>query len=179
MITTEIRYFRHNPFDPLHSFRQIKDSFELAEQDARTDRYAQLEASTLVGIKLREGALEVKSLVKSFRKNDYRIQQWEKISVGDSSQFNSFTDVTKKRWLAFFDIDGKPCDLNERGQCQLELSEVKVNDKKYLSICLESSGEDQHQSLFSLLHKLEKHAAFQKFMANAEAKSYPEFLIRN
>jgi len=132
------------------------------QEPARTDTYLRFPHARTVGVKMREGRLEVKALIrpaeKTFRlsafPDEQHLESWEKWSLAHESlepllhhwaraQPYQWLEVGKRRWL----FDGLPEDAGE-ARVQCELSQLEVQKKRYWSLSLEAFplGPDAFQA---------------------------------
>lgn len=180
MITTEIRFFFKEIEDSL--LEDLKQKFNLEPKEERTDRYWCFTESTKCGVKLREGKFQVKSLISLVDKA-WKLQNWEKLSFdfkAPNPEIEAIA-VKKKKWTSSFNQDLKPVDTEDEHYCEMELSEVDVNESKFLSICLEAKGNDQEERVRlvqNLLEKIKvKIPGLFSLLRQSEPASYPEFLF--
>ncbi len=169
----------------------------------REDHYLLFPASLGLNVKLREGRLEIKSLVKALGARSLppdtagNVQMWEKRSGEDaalkeferlrSSAPHLWIAVRKERTLRKFSRDGGSIKevaaartfLSEG--CNVELTKIAVNGAEYWSFALEAYGDPSRveESLMRvaahvLSDKRRPHGAF----SAANSHSYPEWLER-
>jgi hypothetical protein len=162
--SAEARWFYVGTIPPqvLKWFREEQGSLE--EPAHRVDYYLHLPDGDSLGIKLREGRLEIKQrhrrhgtvefheratgLVEHWRKWSFRLAQaserFPQIMVSDSS----WIAVSKQRWLYRYritrDKDIIPMDAVEYPEqgCDLELTRVKAEGRDWWTWGFEAFGEE-------------------------------------
>lgn len=130
------------------------------EEDPRTDSYLR-GTGAMLGIKLREGLVEIKQQQKDFGEVNFeknlsgRAQSWVKWSfpnekpLGDADEYHShWMAVEKKRWIKLFLLDAPfiqaPVNEYPTQGCIWEISQVYVGrlDETWWSVCFEMFGPD-------------------------------------
>ncbi len=163
--TVEVRWFQQGQVDPDVQawFNHVAGHAE--EQSLRVDYYL-LEASAGgIGIKLREGLVEIKERRHFYGRVQFHphvrgiVDGWRKwsfpypadIDLGDSDVFaQSWVGVEKARWLALFQVEDDNVEAvsgsTEPGcGCGLELTRVEARESTWWSVGLEAFGpEDQN-----------------------------------
>lgn len=140
----------------------VKDIFmqlKHVETEGRVDHYLVFPISQSVGVKLREGKFEVKSLVGQAGacRIGHNLQAigevWEKCSIADKDdQLNSILlqssntiSISKKRLKCTFSqindnwMPTKALTSYNEG-CQVEITDIKVNGENHWSFSLEAFG---------------------------------------
>lgn len=166
MLTSyEIRWFNSGkiPENIQYWFKQncLSTSTKLAEK--REDVYLYTPKCDYLGIKLRQGGLEIKwrypeiSAINFGSLVEGNIEKWKKWRCLDSTE-ESFSleqisenpvwvKVRKVRYLQRYQIQDKlpqavSSDVNINNCCSLELTNIEINCNEYWSLALETSGED-------------------------------------
>jgi hypothetical protein len=169
--TVEVRWFYGGTIPPqvLEWFREGQGQPE--EPAYRVDHYLHLSDGDSVGIKLREGRLEIKQrhrqygVVEFHRQAAGQVEHWRKWSfdltqASDRCSESMAPDppwirVCKQRWLSRYRITGGgaviPTDAGgypEQG-CDLELTSVKAKGRAWWTWGFEAFGEEpaQHENL--------------------------------
>jgi hypothetical protein len=199
--TVETRWFGEGPL-PRHVRDWFRSEGRCPEpQPIRTDYYLRLPGNQSLGIKMREGRIELKQCLQVFGATDFRasitgvIEGWNKWSFGlgeaDANvtrlqgAHESWLGVVKERWLCTYTLNGDneivdvPADPQPLSGCNLELSRVKVESpvEAWWTVGLEAFGRDAN--LYDLLIKMGGHV----FASNAalrlrlrDSYSYPQWL---
>jgi len=158
--TLEIRWFNEGkiPDDMQGWFSCLEGS--LSEQPARTDFYLQMNDNDGLGIKLREGRVEIKKRNHQFGLFKFNsglegiIENWEKWGFGmneDSMNYENISDpkywiaVRKQRLLRKYELAGHhirpmPPESIINEAFNLELSSVVLFDRTFWSLNLEAYG---------------------------------------
>lgn len=132
------------------------------QEPARNDKYL-LGTGKELGIKLREGSLEIKQQKQSFGENQFsqnivgRVDSWVKWSfplknqreiTQKSNTGSHWVDVEKKRWLKVFLLDEAfsqvpPMDFPAKG-CSWEVSQINssISPQTWWSMCFELFSAD-------------------------------------
>jgi Domain of unknown function (DUF4440) len=190
----EVRWFTESSLENIVKHWQTKENIE--KPKVRTDYYLSQKVlpETTLGIKLREGDFEVKSLLKIIGEKDFGngivgiVQEWQKgIKIEIDETFEKdlckciWIAVKKERYLFKFDCTGekailvKSTEIVDEG-CNGEITKIEVLGKTYWSIALEAFGSDD-----KLLENFDKTV---KIFLNVKvsgldlsnSKSYPAFL---
>ena len=162
--TAEVRWFFEGPI-PDEIERWFYRSSLAHHAGPREDYYLLLPASLGLGLKLREGRLEMKTLVESrgiraFTANAVgKVQVWKKEAYGGpavkeferlrSSAPNLWLAVRKERTLRRFSLEGAsiievPADrVFLRDGCNAELAKVIVDGSAYWSFNFEAYGNPE------------------------------------
>ena len=177
MITIEYRIFHRHTAENLTIYKRLIKDFNLQQEGTRTDLYSPFTAATGCGLKFREGKLEIKSLISSELIDGLTVSSWEKLPLNGNLHRDQWLVVEKKRFLNFFNLKAQQIVSAEESQSQLEISEVKYNEQKYLSVCVEASGEKQKLALNNMLFTLQQSTDYQSLQKTGYRASYPEFLI--
>lgn len=179
IITTELRYFFADSTEP--ELQRALQSWLKAEGQ-RTDIYRKFQRSENVGIKWRDGKIEVKSLVKNHENGTPPCQTWEKIALGTFALEGQCIEVKKKRWLHFLNHELEEVNPEIEGNCQVEISKVHVLGKDYWSLCLEVGNLEIEKERLDLLEHVwrnlrARYPRLQKLVRGKTPMSYPEFLL--
>jgi hypothetical protein len=154
--SAEVRWFDSEPLpEDLRLWFQRR--CPMADENRRTDSYLVLPGSTVVGVKLREGRLEIKAQREPAREVRYpngvagRADGWIKLSLETSIESNgpSLVHVNKHRRLQCYSLDaGHPTLLAAGGHpsegCFCELTALEVGDRKFWTLGLEAFGSAEH-----------------------------------
>ncbi len=197
--TVEVRWFYQGqvPTAVFDWFTAIDDG--LVTEPARTDHYLQSLSFDGIGIKLREGRIEIKQRVQTIQTVQFGrqisgiIEQWQKWGFLLAAQ-NEFTEnikapqwiaVAKSRWIQSFRSEwtqkrqARFPELTLEADCRIELTELLVLDKQWWTLGLESYGDDETAVSTKLLPAAAW--AFSSATApqlNAQASfSYPQWLL--
>ncbi|MFQ5433322.1 MAG: hypothetical protein ACE5FD_00440 [Anaerolineae bacterium] len=161
--TIEVRWFYQGevPTAVFDWFTAVAD--RLVREPVRTDHYLQLLTHDGLGIKLREGRIEIKQRLKIVQTVQFEeqisgmIEQWHKWSFLLSEQ-NSLTEsINTSQWIAVEKLrhlqsfqsnqdkkrqtrfSGLPMDFD----CWIELTNLNVQNEKWWTLGLESYGDDE------------------------------------
>jgi hypothetical protein len=160
--TTEVRWFYQLSGSPAvpefvwQWFRNLPG--DLDAQEERVDHYLRLPEPAALGIKLREGRLEVKCRLAQLgqvvlgSQAAGQIEVWGKWVLAEPEQVGasfhqpdlSWRAVIKQRWLRCYQPDHEPSFAipppeAELG-CDLELAQVHLGDSFWWSLALEAYG---------------------------------------
>lgn len=158
----EIRWFLKGeiPDDILSWFQSIDINYQ--EQTHRIDHYLKLPNENTLGIKLREGRVEIKKLkgsLKFLKVNENvegYMESWEKWSfeLKDSNSLpisdtgiKEWIAVKKKRQMFLFEVEDGKCFVRNQqsGQlkngCIVELTTLSVDGSNFWTLGLEAFGE--------------------------------------
>ena len=158
--TVEVRWFERGPIPAGVADWFAGGAIEPAEQIPRTDHYLQLPAEDAVGIKLREGRLEVKKRHERYGAAHFHdraaglVEGWQKWSfaladdppLSDETLSGSWLAVRKARRLRKFAAGGAggvfeiPIDESASLGCYVELASLQVYQAEWWSVCLEAFG---------------------------------------
>ncbi len=171
--SSEIRWFSDKGKTLLNLFNAFPGKSSATQ--ARTDRYLNRKSES-IGIKIREGRMEIKLLVGShkhtFKRQRWIIEDWVKCSYEDSaaslqnlgkidSDIFSWIDILKKRKQKKFVLSGKtvrPVDFDEQISqgCTVEYTSLKVHKTiPYYTLGFEAFGKDNqasHRNLTTMLN---------------------------
>jgi hypothetical protein len=161
-VSTEVRWFFEGPLPPrvLAWFHTVEQKPQ--EQPSRVDYYLDLGAYDSLGIKLREGRIEIKQreilhgTIQLGAQSVGAMEQWRKWSwdlaypvPGRAPGWNSspaWIGVEKKRWLFLYqtgregDIAPAPDGEGIEQGCQVELSRIQVQGQAGWSLSFEAFG---------------------------------------
>jgi hypothetical protein len=197
--TVEVRWFYPGrvPAPPLAWFRQVAGEPE--EQPCRVDQYLRLRSTEALGIKLREGRIEVKQrqrglgLVRFQEGVAGRVEAWVKWSfalagedaglAGALEPASSWIAVEKTRTLRLFQVVGEgrivplPAGSYETHGCGLELTRISVRGTEWWSLGLEAYGPEAtlQEELVAIAKHLFARGAAPRFEAT-DSCSYPKWL---
>ncbi|HLC10669.1 MAG TPA: hypothetical protein VJL56_02365 [Candidatus Bathyarchaeia archaeon] len=200
--TAEVRWFFEGPLP-----EEVKQWFcrsSLALNPApREDHYLLFPAALGLGLKLREGRLEIKPLVESLGVRTFTadvagtVQVWKKEAYGEpafkeferlrTSTPHLWITVRKKRTLRKFSLESAtlvevPADrVFLRDGCNVEVTEITVEGSAYWSFNFEAYGnparvEDYLQRVAA--HVLKDNRRPHYTFSSANSCSYPEWLGR-
>ena len=197
--TVEVRWFNKGVVNPrvLSWFQQSKGKIE--EQPARVDYYLRVADGGSLGIKLREGRIEVKQryhqhgvvrfhervagLVEHWLKWSFELAGGSNYPVGMAIPASSWVEVKKERTILRYRVTSQGnmevvsarayCDWG----CDLELTSISVEGEQWWSLGFESFGDETaiREGLILVVEKVlaaEEPPAF-----NAEdSYGYPKWL---
>ena len=166
--TAEVRWFYRGAISPevLEWFDQGELTPE--EQPRRVDYYLRLSDRDSLGIKLREGRVEVKQRHRQygvFRFHDQvagLVEHWRKWSFELSEGAGNLTStivpascwigVTKRRKLRRYRLTGSkevvavPIEEQSGLRCNLELTRISVDETEWWSLGFEASGDEADEA---------------------------------
>ena len=200
--SAEVRWFFEGPIPPAIE-RWFCRGDLLSEAAPREDHYLAFPASLGLNVKLREGRLEVKSLVKPLGARTFapdiagNVEMWEKRIGGDAavteferlrtSAPHLWIATGKKRTLRMFSLDGEPIKEVAAGKvflangCTVELTRITVDGQTHWSFAFEAFGDParveatlQHVAAHVLS---DTHRPPHPFPA-ANSSAYPAWLAR-
>ncbi len=164
--TVEVRWFHQGeiPVDIQTWFSQIAGKkAEPITQSPRTDIYLLQNGNANLGVKLREGRIEIKQRTQEFGNATFAsnvvgvVEGWRKWSyLVDPTQTNylsarflgaSWQRVSKERSLYSFQISGQNTETVKMpdysiGGCNIELTHIKCNGEVWWSLGLEAFGDE-------------------------------------
>ncbi len=201
LLTVEIRWFFRGiiPEGVQAWFDQIDtNSTQPTIQPARTDVYLLEPGNSSLGIKLREGRIELKQRLREYGPAEFNqdmrgyVEGWRKWSFLISLEQthvqaigklgNSWMNVSKERALFSFQTSGEEIkstlipDLS-RGGCNLELSQIQAAGEPWWSLGLEAFGDEE--SNFDRLDIVARHILAKRPPQNLSAQrsfGYPQWL---
>lgn len=199
--TAEVRWFLQGniPHQVLKAY--LKEGQRPISQPSRIDHYLRLTERSDLGIKIRQGALEIKQRTHSYGIRQFNSQStgyvanWLKwrfelhpssqILTNDIAPSPQWTAIRKKRWLRrfsyqntgdFFEIPG---ELEITKGCEWELSEVQIVGSLdiWWSIAFESFGESNNlqNELTKVVEKIFIGIGKMEYLPQ-DSKSYPEWI---
>ncbi len=193
--TAEIRWFIEGPA-PASARRWFASVAGETDLEARTDRYVRPTAPDGLGVKWREGKLEVKRLTEVVGEERFhahvagRIERWRKWSfpLTDEAELahpaGDWIDVEKRRRVRYFAAGPEGVRRLEHEEqsahaCGLELGEVRVGGAVWWSVCLEAFGGDE-AALPDRLRQVAAHLVAEEppTLSSDAALSYPAWLLR-
>lgn len=198
--TMEVRWFSEGmiPSGVQEWFQRAKGDPE--EQPQRVDYYLRPAEGGLLGIKLREGRLEVKQLCRQLGVVHFHervaglVEQWRKWSfglpadrsvlAGASAPSTSWIGVTKERRLYRYRLAGdrqivavSATDHVGPG-CDLELTSVGVEGQAWWSLGFEARGDESSiQDIFLLVAQQVLAATTPPGLSARDSYSYPRWLV--
>ena len=161
--TVEVRWFLPGPVPLEVSTWFHRDRLKSFAEPERVDYYLCLNDTDGLGIKLRQGQIEVKQrnrqlgLIQVARQAQGLVEQWRKWSfglVGAGYDFShqpvpaaAWLAVKKERLLRTYRLTDSwqvvPASLDSPGPgCDLELSQIWIGSEVWWSLCLEAFGEE-------------------------------------
>lgn len=195
--TTEVRWFFEGPVPVSVRFWFGAVAGQPALEQ-RTDRYVRPASPDGLGVKWREGKLEVKRLVEALGEERFharvagRVETWRKWSfpLADTTELphpsEDWIEVEKHRRVRYFVAESgraiRPLETGERSRyaCGLELGEVRVGESVWWSVCLEAFGPNE-VDLPDRLRRVAAHVvgeAEPPDLLPEAALSYPAWLLR-
>jgi hypothetical protein len=196
----EVRWFYQGtvPVEVAEWFHS--DTNQAEEQPSRVDYYLYLQEIDGLGIKLREGRMEVKrrqcqhgilrfheraaGLVEHWRKWSFELSMSEGELPHSLVPISSWLGVQKERQLRKFRVTGDdrlvpvPAgEYPERG-CSVELSSLRVEGQDWWSLCFEAFGDESslRQTLLLVMEHVLAHEQV-PFPLDAKASyGYPRWL---
>lgn len=200
LTNAEVRWFFEGPVPD-----ELEDWFcrtsAALTASAREDHYLRFPASLGLNVKLREGRLEIKSLVKTLGARTFTpdvagtVQLWKKWSgagaaVGEFERLRSgapdlWIAVRKERTLRKFSGDGAAIVEGDAGRfspsegCNVELTRITVEGTDHWSLALEAYGDPARveESLTRVAGHVLAAPPAAAFSAG-NSRSYPEWLDR-
>lgn len=199
LTSAEIRWFFNGSLSP-----EIDEWFSMnhlvSKSESRDDHYLLFPASTSVGVKFRDGKLEIKPLVKDLGDRAYppgvtgHAQVWEKWSYGDKENApllmqlqqmltkdnTVWVTVKKERRLRKFSLD--PDTVAEVGPesrphngCNAELTKIVLHDRSYWSFGCEAFGDPTRVEEY--LDKVAKHVLADQRFPRKFSTGHPSGLL--
>jgi len=197
--TVEIRWFYQGkvPTAVFDWFTAIDD--ELVKEPARTDYYLHPLVHDGMGIKLREGRIEIKQRIQTMQTIQVGqqisglVEQWQKWSFLLSEQ-NEFTEsIEVSQWIAvrkarqiqsFRSEWGKKRPtrspvLPMEADCRIEFTDLLVQDKQWWTLGLESYGDDETAVSTKLLPAIDWifSSEYTPQLDNQASFGYPQWLL--
>ncbi|UII22188.1 hypothetical protein [Fulvivirga ligni] len=149
------------------------DTFQAKHQPVRTDYYFHKHDQGTLGIKLREGNIQIKPLINtlskySFGAHEGQLEQYTKWSyaVEDNKEWSfmiqhpeTWVEITKSRKMTRFTLEGGFPDRIEMGVnveegCEMELSHLSVRDQDYWTLAFEAFGTTPEENLHKVLRHI-------------------------
>ena len=200
--TTEIRWFYEGEIPSAMSTAFHQKGKEPEFQPPRTDYYLSLPGKSDLGIKVREGALEIKKRTVDFGNYQFtsyamgRIESWVKWRfelsstlsdiVDDFENSNGWIPIRKKRFLRHCrltssgDLIESPFGTEFDCGCEWEISEIQINQEpnKWWSMAFEFFGSmgDQPEKLVEVVKIVLLDFGFWTF-SELDSMSYPQWLL--
>ncbi len=201
LTSVEVRWFFEGPI-PDEMEKWFCRGGLLNKAAPREDHYVLFPAPLGLNVKLREGRLEIKSLVKALGARSFaadvsgNVQMWEKRSGGDAA-FKEFERlrtsspdlwiaVTKERTLRKFSPGGDSIKEVAAGTvflsngCNVELTKITVKGSDSWSLAFEAYGDPARveESLMRVAALVLSDKRHPQFFSAANSHSYPEWLER-
>ena len=194
--TVEVRWFQQGQADSALRawFRHV--AHQAQEQTPRVDYYLRASNPDNLGIKLREGLVEIKEHHQTYGQVSFHqhvhghVDGWRKWSFPqpetmprvDSETFHqAWIGVKKERWLCLFRIrsetlEAVPLSTQPKAGCGLELTQVEASGETWWSVGLEAFGKEEEN--FERLLKVGKHIFAQDppSFERPYSRSYPQWL---
>lgn len=198
--TAEVRWFYRGELPPgvLAWFQRLGGV--LGAPAARTDYYLRLADGDALGVKLREGRIEIKQrqrqygLLRLHQRAAGRVEGWRKWSfalagadsqlVGGVALDPAWVGVKKERRLRVYrltaaqEVMAIPAGENPAQGCGVELTQVNVGGQGWWSLGFEAFGEEvtlQESLLLVARHVLS--AAEPPALDAQYSRSYPQWLV--
>ncbi|MEW5858858.1 MAG: hypothetical protein AB1861_15960 [Cyanobacteriota bacterium] len=183
LITVELRWFYRGtiPTEIERWFNQESLGGQLESPEDREDWYLYLPNCDYLGIKLRQGKLEIK-----WRQAELKVLHFGDLVEGKVEKWAKWTceDPTSKCFIPA-EVAGKESWLSvkkKRSQrvyqdCAVELTQLDINGKDWWSLAFEATGEDD-----KLMDNLETVASqvFQSYrgsgLRSQDSYAYPQWL---
>jgi hypothetical protein len=168
LITYELRWFYPGtiPEDILLWFERDCLTKAVQPLEEREDLYLYLPECDYLGVKLRQGRLEVKWRKAEFGATSFgefvegKVEKWGKWLCCDSTEESfqrnqtvekgAWVNIQKVRYSQLFQVipglSPQPIAGNEEGEngCQVELTELTFGDNHWWSLAFEAFGEDSN-----------------------------------
>lgn len=160
--TAEMRWFYRGELPGAVLRWYLESSGIITEPEQRTDKYLLLPDVSSVGIKLREGSLEIKArsqglgLLQLEPGISGRLEKWKKwslvlnddVSAEDElvQAIGRWVAVYKSRYLARFDLQSESAiqalakDKPAPAGCEFELTTIVIENQRWWTIAFESFG---------------------------------------
>lgn len=189
--TMEIRWFWDTPLSQ-ENVRWLESLYQksLEREPERTDCYLRLPETDAIGIKLREGALEVKRRIGELiegPKDPLKLEQWIKLR-GDNPDLEEnllsadWLPVRKQRLMSWWMLSEQgiqPAHYSspEDTVSQVELAEILVGEQIYTTLGVEAAGPQSRTAdlVFRLAETLLEAPSGPDF-DKGKALSYPGLL---
>ena len=163
-LTAELRWFYHGtlPQETSQWFQQDQLGKYLTPPEEREDVYLYLPECEYMGIKLRQGRLEVKWRkaelgVVGFGRVEGKAEKWCKWLCEDPTADFQPADVVGKSWVSVKKVRSQrqyqvsnesitavPVSESIKQGCTVELTELSINSNAWWSLAFEAFGEDDH-----------------------------------
>jgi hypothetical protein len=198
--TTEVRWFHQGDLLPswLSWFERFPDPGH--EEPVRIDKYLLINDSDGLGIKIRQGRLEIKQRLGSLgvvQISDHvegLVEYWMKWSfeVAENEDYLSYLDLPGSNWTSVHKRRKlRRYQLRENGQvlpvsdtlippdsCEVELTEIWSQEQSWWSLAFEAAGE--FQSSQDVLMTISRHLIEIEGAPKLTAKNsfgYPKWLV--
>lgn len=147
--TWEKRWFGEGAI-PL-KMQQWSEELGFVMQPVRSDLYLINKGGRNLGIKWREGSLQIKELIKKEEPDQYeKYQKWsfdlsEKNMADKLDKYEKWQTVTKKREMAKWSLNNEGfsrVEIDEEVEegCEVELSALVINDHLWWTVAYEATG---------------------------------------
>ena len=196
--TVEVRWFLRGEVPPEVQHWFGGESGRLPIASSRTDYYLRLPESPGLGIKLREGRVEVKQrqaapdVARLHGRVSGLVAAWHKwsfdLASGEDAPAGSvippgWTPVEKVRWLRRYQYTGAgsiremPASILPSRGCDWELACVRVAGETWWTTAFESFGHESslHARLFAVTGEVLA-SGVPPVLRTADSKSYPSWL---
>lgn len=200
LYTTELRWFVPGLIPPEVTtwFDNCPGSW--LPQPDRTDMYYRASDTSRLGIKIRQGRLELKERTGISENHRVRenitgwIESWRKwsfeLAMGlDTGYWEQWADnfwlaVRKRRQLYLYqainDDSLMALDLAQGSICQVELTSIEVSDMKWWSLGFEASGVKENQrELLAQIATILLEPVDNFRLLEIDSMGYPEWLMKN
>ncbi len=160
--TAEVRWFYRGALPSTLSTWFQQGPEKPVPQPPREDYYLCLTDRDSLGIKLREGKIEVKQRyqdhgifhfnqqvagqVEQFRKWSYTLA--DETEADNQSPTGDWLGVEKERWQRAYAVTGSdrvrpiPLDVRVERGCEVEIGQVTIDDEQWWTLCLEAFGPE-------------------------------------
>ncbi len=148
LITMEMRWFERGeiPTEIERWFNQDSLGGQIKSPEDREDWYLYLPNSNYLGIKLRQGKLEIK-----WRQAELKVLRFGELAEGKAEKWAKWTceDPTSKCFIPA-EVAGKESWMSVKKMrsqrvyqdCAVEITQLKINGKDWWSLAFEATGED-------------------------------------
>lgn len=192
----EIRWFSHTENEAIGKWFE-ENGFSFENANTRTDYYLPLKDQDDIGIKLREGNIEIKQrtsrspkekLAKSVKGYFEHYIKWSFTSAEEDPLFQEIIEEEKYHWLAVRkERIGFKLKENKNGSiirvkmdeyleygCQVEYTRLKIKGELWYTLGLEWFGDKEFEFDFSVLKKM----FGDQQLKGKNSMGYAEFLDR-
>lgn len=193
-LTLEVRWFFKGELPPEYYHWFVEAGAD--DPETRTDWYLYSPKNRGLGIKLRQGSLEIKQRLQNQGKCKLakqvrgRLEQWlkwrfeiraESVSAAELGEY--WMQVNKRRWCQHYAMldTGAIARADSVGQveqgCTLELAELQVCNQDWYSLCFEAFGQPEtvEQVLNAAVHQVRDAEGLPVLKAR-DSFGYPDWL---